>query len=236
VEQATLLSVLNIEADKTSDWIELIPAPNANGMVQGRDGRAWYWDRQAADLVLSAFNSRGIDIVVDWEHATETRAPNGDQAPASGWISQIELRDSALFGKVSWTPRAAEQIASREYRFLSPVFDYNKETQRIARLVSVGLTNKPNLYIAALNNEALALAARSTITDTERAIVQRTGIDEADYLKAKRADIAAVALNNESLALAASSTITDTERAIVQRTGIGEADYLKAKKQEKENG
>ncbi|NMY01471.1 hypothetical protein HBO12_00785 [Pseudomonas sp. WS 5059] len=135
---------------KAPEWVELIP-PGPN--VTGRDGRQWLFDEQAGILVQSSFHGRAIDLPIDWEHATQHRASKGESAPAAGWIKQLELRNGALWGLVDWTPRASEQVINREYRFLSPVFDFDPDTTRIARLVSAGLTNKPNFLLTALNQE-----------------------------------------------------------------------------------
>lgn len=132
------------------EWVQLIPA---GPRVVGRDGRSWLYDEAAAQAVLQAFAARGIDMPLDWEHATEHRAPQGLEAPAAGWGVELEQRDGSLWGRVNWTPRAAQQIADREYRFLSPVFDYEEATGRIVRLVSAALVNKPNLPLKALNRE-----------------------------------------------------------------------------------
>lgn len=135
---------------KAPEWVELIP-PGPN--VTGRDGRQWLFDEQAGMLVQSSFLGRAIDLPIDWEHATQHRASKGESAPAAGWIKQLELRNGALWGLVDWTPRASAQVINREYRFLSPVFDFDPDTTRIARLVSAGLTNKPNFLLTALNQE-----------------------------------------------------------------------------------
>lgn len=135
---------------KAPEWVELIP-PGPN--VTGRDGRQWLFDEQAGTLVQSSFLGRAIDLPIDWEHATQHRASKGESAPAAGWIKQLELRNGALWGLVDWTPRASAQVINREYRFLSPVFDFDPDTTRIARLVSAGLTNKPNFLLTALNHE-----------------------------------------------------------------------------------
>ena len=135
---------------KAPEWVELIP-PGPN--VTGRDGRQWLFDEQAETLVQSSFLGRAIDLPIDWDHATQHRASKGESAPAAGWIKQLELRNGALWGLVDWTPRASEQVINREYRFLSPVFDFDPDTTRIARLVSAGLTNKPNFLLTALNQE-----------------------------------------------------------------------------------
>ena len=135
---------------KAPEWVELIP-PGPN--VTDRDGRQWLLDEQAGMLGQSSFTGRSIDLPIDWEHATQHRATNGEDAPAAGWIKQLEIHGGALWGLVDWTPRASAQVINREYRFLSPVFDFDPNTTRIARPVSAGLTNKPNFLLTALNQE-----------------------------------------------------------------------------------
>lgn len=132
------------------DWIELIPAGPA---INGRDGRQWLLDDDARNDVLETFRSRNTQSPIDWEHASERRAHNGEEAPAAGWVDRLEDRGGAIWGHVQWTPRAKNQIENREYRFISPVFDFDPRTGRIARFVSAGLTNQPNLSLTALNRE-----------------------------------------------------------------------------------
>lgn len=136
------------EVTAAPGWIQLLPAgPD----VIGRDGRQWKLSDPAA--IVAAFQRRQTNMVVDWEHATEHRAPAGLEAPAAGWIDALEVRQGAIWGNVEWTDRAAAQIRAREYRFISPVFQYEKQTGEIRALVSAGLTNSPNLQLAALNRE-----------------------------------------------------------------------------------
>jgi len=131
------------------DWVQLLP-PGPD--IIGADGRAWTLPDPTT--LLSEFAARNKPLVVDWEHASEHRAPQGLDAPAAGWITQLEIRDGEIWGNVEWTPKAAQQIADREYRFLSPVFTYQKAGKQIIALVSAGLTNQPNLSMTALNSEA----------------------------------------------------------------------------------
>ncbi len=144
-----LARALNIALDATPpDWVQLLHAgPN----IVGTDGRAWILDDPAA--LVTAIQQRGKSLVIDWEHASEHRAPRGLDAPAAGWIDSLEVRDGAIWGHVEWTPRAAQQIRDREYRYLSPVFSYEKAGGRIRALNSAGLTNQPNLPLKALNRE-----------------------------------------------------------------------------------
>lgn len=135
---------------KAPEWVELIPA---GPVVTGRDGRQWLFDEQAQQMVLGLFTARAIELPIDWEHATQNRAPNGEEAPAAAWIAELDIRSGGLWGRVNWTPRGDAQVVAREYRFLSPVFDYEADGGRIVRLVSAGLTNQPNFLLTALNHE-----------------------------------------------------------------------------------
>ncbi|MDS4031217.1 MAG: phage protease [Candidatus Contendobacter sp.] len=119
--------------------------------IVGRDGRAWRLSDP--DRLIQAFQQRGMPLCVDWEHASEHRAPAGLESPAAGWVTALELRDGAVWGRAEWTERAAQQISAREYRFLSPVFRYEKQTGEIRELISAALVNSPNLELTALNRE-----------------------------------------------------------------------------------
>jgi phage I-like protein len=140
---------INLPLDgQLPDWIQLLPA---GPRVHGADGRAWTLDDPAA--LITAFQQRHAPLVVDWEHASEHRAPHGLDAPAAGWIHALELRNGQVWGNVEWTGRAVQQIQEKEYRYLSPVFNYRKDTRQIVALTSVALTNQPNLPLTALNRE-----------------------------------------------------------------------------------
>ena len=171
------------------EWIELLPA---GAVIVGRDGRAFANDQP--DMILQAFAVEGKDLPIDWEHASELKAPNGDQAPAAGWIKQMEIRENgSIWGRVEWTAKGAASVSSKEYRYLSPVFIYDKASSRILRITSCGLTNQPNLFLNALNREphkeelsmnaqqfaallaALGLAATTTADQALNHITQMKG-------------------------------------------------------------
>lgn len=120
------------------EWVMLVPA----GAFAGRDGRGPYeLDIQA---VLAAFERGGIDLPIDYDHQTLQADAKAGPVPAAGWIKELAARDGALWGRVEWTPRAAELIAAKEYRYISPVFRHDKEG-RILALEGAGLTHYPNL-------------------------------------------------------------------------------------------
>ena len=130
------------------EWIHLLPS---GPQISGADGRTWTLADPSA--LVQTFQTRHTPLVIDWEHASEHRAPQGLEAPAAGWIDQLESRPDGVWGHVEWTARAVQQIQAREYRYLSPVFTYHKASRQILALTSAALTNQPNLPLTALNQE-----------------------------------------------------------------------------------
>ncbi len=144
---ANLVLALN-SAGSAPEWIELIPR---GPEIDGRDGRNWKLKEPGRVARDSLMRSKGLPLPLDYEHASEKRGPKGEEAPAAGWINALEERDGAVWGRVEWTPRGAQMVADREYRFVSPVFFYDQNTSEILFIVSAGLTNQPNLVLKALN-------------------------------------------------------------------------------------
>lgn len=143
---------LNFELPSDGSVPELIELLQSGERIVGRDGREWVNDDPQA--VIESLNARGVDLVIDFEHATELKSPNGDQAPAAGWVSGFELRENgSIWGRVEWTPRGTAAVANREYRYLSPVLIYESKSRRVRSLSSIGLVNKPNLSNKALNSQ-----------------------------------------------------------------------------------
>lgn len=199
----TDLSALPVTDGQAPQWVELIPA---GPYVRGLDGREWLFNEGSQQLVLSTFTGRGIDLVIDWEHATQHRAPVGEAAPASGWIKRLEIREGALWGNVAWTLAADTQITTRQYRFLSPVFDYIESTGQIVRLVSAGLTNTPNFTMTALNQEGQP--QEFTLVKYPAALLTLFGLTET----ATEDQVIAAATNLKQTAQAANAEKSDINR------------------------
>jgi phage I-like protein len=172
---------LELGAGGLPEWLLLAPL----GESRGRDGRAFRLDDPAA--VIAAMAADGADIPLDWEHGTHLRAPQGDPAPAAGWVVELQSRPDGLWGRVEWTPAGAEAVRSRSYRYYSPAYRLAGEGRAVVGIPSVGLTNKPNLHLPALNRDganpedstmslspaiasALALADSATEADALSAI------------------------------------------------------------------
>jgi phage I-like protein len=158
------------------EWLELVPA----GRIQGRDGRAWLNDQPAQ--VLAHNHALNRDVVIDIEHASELRAPRGEEAPAAGWITELQIRDGAIWGRADWTARGRALILNREYRYYSPAFLYDSEG-RVRGIASVGLTNKHNLDLPALNHQTTE-DSMSVAAAIRQALGLKDDANEADVVLA----------------------------------------------------
>jgi phage I-like protein len=200
-------------------FVQLLPA---GPQIAGIDGRRWVLDQAALDAVLAAFTRRNRPLAVDWEHSSQVRAEKGLEAPAAGWIVRLEARGGELWGQVEWTPRGAGQIARREYRFLSPVFLFDKNTGRIHELTGAGLTNSPNLNLVALNRAEHKMQTVN-LTESELGVCRAMDIRPEDYAETQRA------INAERFG-ANATTLTETELAVCRQLGLSHEQY-KAEKE-----
>jgi phage I-like protein len=126
----------NQNLSKLPEWIRVLPL----GKVELADHREPFTvDEASLKSMVAAFRSRGIDLVIDYEH----QSLNGERAPAAGWIKDLEARGDGLWAQVDWTQQAREYLAQREYRYFSPVLRLDPETRRPMALMHVGLTNVP---------------------------------------------------------------------------------------------
>ncbi|HYL58615.1 MAG TPA: phage protease [Candidatus Acidoferrales bacterium] len=129
------------------EWIELLPG----GVFFGRDGRGPFrLDDPAAVIEATAALGISAGLPIDYDHATDLGASEGRPAPAAGWIRELKVRGASLWGRVEWTARGAASIVAREYRYVSPVFQFDPKDGSVTRLLRAGLTNNPNLHLTAI--------------------------------------------------------------------------------------
>jgi len=96
-------------------------------------------DEESFQSMQKTIARRGIDLVVDYEHQTL----KGVEAPAAGWVKELKLENGHIQAVVEWTPRGAEYLKNREYRYLSPVVSVRKTDGKVTELHSLALTNTP---------------------------------------------------------------------------------------------
>jgi len=193
--------------------IELIPR---EGPVVGRDGRRWLNDKPSE--IIKSFKERNISLPIDLEHSTEHKACKGEPAPAVGWIEKLTMSPyGAIWASVAWTDRGKELIESKAYQYISPVIVFKKDTGSIVAITSAGLTNKPNLFIPALNMEGAMLtlpqpAAENrsgqiqkvresmTVTNEELRVCELLGVTPDEFIESRENEFAE-SRNRESQAV-----------------------------------
>lgn len=96
-------------------------------------------DEGSFQAMKAQIAQRGVDLVVDYEHQTL----KGVEAPAAGWVKELKLEGGNIVAVVEWTPRGAEYLKNKEYRYLSPVVNVRKTDNKAIGLHSLALTNTP---------------------------------------------------------------------------------------------
>lgn len=82
-------------------------------------------------------------VPIDVNHAYAKRGVQGEETPAFGWITGLELNLEGVWGKVEWNERGKAAIAGREYRGISA--ELMCRDGEIIGIRGASLTNFPNL-------------------------------------------------------------------------------------------
>ena len=162
----------------------LVPAGNFGGL----DGRTWH--NPSPQAVIARTRQIGRDIPIDIEHATELKGPQGEPAPAQGWIRLADLKviEGAIWGSVQWNNTGQALLADKAYRYYSPAFLYDNQGE-VRSLKSVGLTNSQNLAaLPALNHQTQNLKEGADDMSLPASVRQALGLgetaNEADAVQA----------------------------------------------------
>ncbi|MEG0803932.1 MAG: phage protease [Pygmaiobacter sp.] len=126
--------------------VQLAPFGEYSALLEGKP-IVQQCDAIAFAQVVANFSS---EILVDFEHHAE----NGGDTDAAAWVQSLRVDPSAgLLATFKVTDIGAEAIAQRRLRFLSPAWTLDAH-RRPEYLISVGLTNKPNIPVRPLLNRA----------------------------------------------------------------------------------
>lgn len=153
-------------------WAHLLPA----GDVRTRDGRRYRVSDPRA--VVAAFDAAKVHLPVDFEHGTEA-AKGAAPVPAAGWITAMEARKDGVWGLIEWNAKAAEMIAAREYRYLSPAILFDPTTREVRALRSAGLVHHPAMHLTALASEEAPMQEPKTAADVLAALAEALELDGA---------------------------------------------------------
>lgn len=151
MENAMLIPVVNsldVERAAPPREIKLFPL----GLVKSQKGD-FLIDTESYNSILNHFKTHHVDIPIDYEHQTLLDV----QAPAAGWIKDLTLKQDGVYALVEWTDKAAQYLAAKEYRYLSPVVSVRESDRKALLLHSAALTNTPAIDgMTAIVNSAKA--------------------------------------------------------------------------------
>jgi phage I-like protein len=185
---------------QAEQWIHLLPA----GEFRARDGRGPWMLSDADAVILASAAYAGLKTIpVDYDHQIDNAIKNGQPAPAAGWIKRLESRADGLWGLVEWTEKAMAHLSAKEYRYLSPVFNFTPNG-KVTRVLRAALTNNPALELTAL---ASAQATDAPAPDT---LVELRGL----LGLADDADMAAIIEGVRNLMAATASTKPDLDQFV----------------------
>jgi hypothetical protein len=100
-------------------------------------------DAALAD-VMSSYTKRGVDCMIDLQHASVTRSPripNGADARGYGRLESVG-GELWLTG-VRWSPDGEARLRSLRQRYPSPVVFINRKTRRLMQVINVALVSDP---------------------------------------------------------------------------------------------
>ncbi|MEN4243883.1 phage protease [Serratia marcescens] len=156
------LAALSVVIENAGPRVQLFPA----GAFRAMDGRPddiphWYIDAALAQVLIDVAAQRNTPYCFDYEHQTLHSKTNGKPNPAAGWFSRLEwVEGKGLFAvDVEWTEAARAMIEAKEYRFISPLFNYDAQGN-VKHFINAALTNTPALD----DMEALLAAASQQLT------------------------------------------------------------------------
>jgi phage I-like protein len=105
----------------------------------------YLFDQQAARDVMAAYESHGIDAMIDLEHLSleDTEDSRNFDPDARGWC-KLEVRNGELWAvDVTWTPDGLARLSERRQRYISPAFGFDPKTGRISELLNIAITALP---------------------------------------------------------------------------------------------
>ncbi len=201
---ALLIALAAAQGGTPPSWIQLLPAGEAKP-GDARDA----WQVTPEEVVLASASR--LPFPLDVDHITDL-LPKGTPNPAYGWVEELAARGPAgepgVWGRVEWTDLGVKAVASRAYRYISPVFLHDRATRRVGAIIRASLVNDPALSLK-------ALAAREADTPS---------LETSMPLKKIAAALGLAAAASEDAILAAIAKTGDDAKALASRLkSVGDA-------------
>ena len=214
--QALIFNSLKPATGDIVAGVQIAPFGEYDGVLRGAGGKTrnvvQTLDVAAFNRILDAWRKSGSpELLVDADHDS----CSGGSTRAYAWASNLAIDDTdGLVADFRLTNIGRESLDSREYRFVSPVFECDKDGNALA-LTSIALTNCPNLPVSCVLNRTES-ADDTPVEDKQGKIMnelksmlglEQDAADEAvieavKALQQRVAEVEAEALNAEAEAVA----------------------------------
>lgn len=141
--ETTTVRILNELSAGAPQRVLLVPW----GDITNLNGERFIVNEESARRIAEQLAANTVRKAFDYAHDIEgnnEKLPGYEQI-AAGWIApQIEsVPGEGIYVHSEWTPRAAELIKNKEFRYVSPVVVYRKSDKVVIGIDSAALTNKP---------------------------------------------------------------------------------------------
>lgn len=235
---------LSLELHQSRGRFRILPS----GRFRTSDTRpenlpGWSLTAASAAAIIRAAEARTDDYLIDYEHASLSHP---DVVPAAGWFKKLAWQegDGLYVTDARWTARSKAMIDAKEYRYVSPVFQYDPNTGEVLSLVNMALTNSPaldgltDLGNLAINRRRIAgtAAAAATLSTTELAVCHLLGISREAFAETKATKaltgLGNLATNHCGPAVGttpAAATLSATELAVCRLLGISREAFAETK-------
>lgn len=97
----------------------------------------------AAVIARSFETATAKMLPIDFDHGIDGDSTHGTLA--AGWITALEVQGNRIMATVEWSDAGKAALKGRNYRFISPTFTTNPDTNDVVRILRAGLTNNPAL-------------------------------------------------------------------------------------------
>jgi len=118
----------------------------------------------------------GVDLMIDYDH---------EQRGAAGWIKSVftSIDGDTLFGEVKWTPKGAQCLSDREFRYYSPEFTLNYVHPHTGvshgpTMLGGGLVNRPFLKM-----DAIVTFKEKNTNQTQEVTMETIALTEHNAIK-----------------------------------------------------
>lgn len=184
-EEYSFISAIELNSDGSlPKSVKISPVSQNNQLVKGRDGREFLIN---GEKVAKATNGRALDVVLDCNHGSY--AYDGERAAAFGWLKNFRVEGKFLVADLELTDKGQNALQNKHFRYLSPAFQMSSNAE-VAYVDSVGLVNRPNLKLPALNSNKNQIKEASMPDESKGAhdeLLKKT-VEENAGLKAQLAE------------------------------------------------